>query len=96
MYCELSEFNMMCEYIECVFIEMNYMGHKMIIGVVYRPPNSNITYFNDAIHDILEKVANRPRYIMGYFHPDFLKHELVRPTEKFIDIMNARYLYSDR
>ena len=54
----------MCEYIECVFIEMIYRAHKMIVGVVYRPPNSNIAHFNDAIHDILEKVANRPCYII--------------------------------
>ena len=32
IYCELSEFNMMCEYIECVFIEMNYKAHKMVVG----------------------------------------------------------------
>ena len=77
----------MCEYIECIFIEMNYRAHKMIVGVVYRPPNSNIAHFNDAIHGILEKVANRPCYIMGDFNLDLLKHELHRPTEKFLDIM---------
>ena len=27
VYCELSEFNMMYEYIECVFIEMNHRAH---------------------------------------------------------------------
>ena len=88
-YCESSEFNMMYEYIECVFIEMNYMGHKMIAGVVYRPPNSNIAHFNDAIHDILEKVANHPCYIMEDFNLDLLKHELHRPTERFLDTMYA-------
>ena len=74
VYCELSEFNM-CEYIKCIFIEMNYRAHKMIVGVVYRPPNSNIAHFNNAIHGILEKVANRPCYIMGDFNLNLLKHE---------------------
>ena len=46
----------------------------MIVGVVYRPPNSNIAHFNDAILDILEKVANRPCYIMVDFNLDLLKH----------------------
>ena len=35
IYCELSEFNMMCEYIECVFIEMNYKAHKMVVGFFF-------------------------------------------------------------
>ena len=89
MYCELLEFNMVCEYIECVFVKINCMGHNFIVGVVYRPPNSNISDFNDSIHDILEKVSNYPCYIMGDFNLDLLKHELHRPTEKFLDIMYA-------
>ena len=83
MYCELLEFNMMCEYIECVFIEMNELSRKMIVGVVYIPSNINIAHFNDTIHDIFEKVANRPCYIMGDFNLDLLKHKLHRPTNTF-------------
>ena len=89
MYCELPEFHMVCEYIECVFVKINCMGHDFIVGVVYRPPNSNISDFNDSIHDILEKVSSYPCYIMGDFNLDLLKHELHRPTEKFLDIMYA-------
>ena len=89
MYCELPEFNMVCGYIECVFVKINCMGHNFIVGVVYRPPNSNISDFNDSIHDILEKVSNYPCYIMGDFNLDLLKHELHRPSEKFLDIMYA-------
>ena len=87
MYCELPEFNMVCEYIEYVYVKINCMGHNFIVGVVYRPPNNNISHLNDSIHDILEKVSNYPCYIMGDFNPDLLKHEFYRPTEKFLDIM---------
>ena len=80
---------MVCEYIECVFVKINCMGHNFIVGVVYRPPNSNISDYNDSIHDILEKVSNYPCYIMGDFNLDLLKHELRRPTENFLDIMYA-------
>ena len=59
------------------------MGHEMIVGVVYRLPNSNIAHSNDAIHDILEKVVDRPCYIMGEFNLNLLKNELHRPTELF-------------
>ena len=89
MYCELPEFNMVCEYIECVFVKINCMGHNFIVGVLYRPPNSNISYLNDSMYDIVEKVSYYPCYIMGDFNLDFLKHELHRPTEIFLDIMYA-------
>ena len=80
---------MVCEYIECVFVKINCMGHDFIVEVVYRPPNNNISDFNDSIHDILEKISNYPCYIMGDFNLDQLKHELHRPTKKFLDTMYA-------
>ena len=42
VYYEMSELTMMCDYIECVFIKINYRDYKFIVGVVYRPPNSNM------------------------------------------------------
>ena len=75
MYCELPEFNMVCEYIECVFVKLNCMGHNFIVGVVYRAPNSNISDFNDSIHDILEKVFNK---ISRFKIQDFYWHNSTR------------------
>ena len=89
VYYEMSELTMMCDYIECVFIKINYLDYKLIVGVVYRPPNSNMVDFDDSMHDILEKIAHHPCYIMGDFNLDLLKHELHRPTERFLDTMYA-------
>ena len=89
VYYEMSELTVMCDYIECVFIKINYRDFKLIVGVVYRPPNSNMVDFNDAMHDILEKIAHHPCYIMGDFNLDLLKHELHRPTERCLDTMYA-------
>ena len=86
---KMPELTMMCDYIECVFVEINYMDYRFIVGVVYRPPNSNTVDFNDSIQDILGKNAHHPYYIMGDFNLDLLKLELHRPTEKFLDIMYA-------
>ena len=60
---ESPEFNMLCEYIGCVFVKIKCMGYTTIFGVVYRPPNNNMAHFNDAIHGILEKVTGRPFYM---------------------------------
>ena len=89
VYCEMPELSMMCDYIECVFVEINHMDYKFIVGVVFRPPNSNTVDFNDSIQDILEQNSHHPCYIMGDFKLDLLKHELHSPTEKFLDIMHA-------
>ena len=95
VYYEMSELTMMCVYVECVFVKINYRDYKLIVGVVYRPPNSNIVDFNDSMHDILEKIAHHPCYIMGDFNLDLLKHELHRPTERFLDTMYANsYIYT--
>ena len=50
------------------FVEINYMDYRFIVGVVYRPPNSNTLDFNDSIQDILEKIVHHPCYIMGDFN----------------------------
>ena len=68
------------------------MNQTLIVGVVYRPPNSNIADFNDCMHFVLEKIACQPCYIMGDFNLDLLKHELHPPTEKFLDTMYANSL----
>ena len=67
-------------------------GHTYFIGLVYRPQNSNITEFSNAMHSILDKIASRPCYIMGDYNLDLLKHEIHHPTENFLDIMYANYL----
>ena len=67
-------------------------GHTYFIGLVYRPPNSNITEFSNAMHSIRDKIASEPCYIMGDYNLDLLKHEIHHPTENFLDIMFANYL----
>ena len=37
-----------------ILIKINYLDYKLIVGVVYKPPNSNMVDFNDSMHDILE------------------------------------------
>ena len=80
---------MMCDYIECVFIKINYRDYKLIAGAVYIPPNSNIVAFSDPMHDILGKNAHHPCYIMADCNLNLLKHELHRPAEIFLDSMYA-------
>ena len=91
VYCGIQELNMVEDHIECIFIKITIRGHTYFIGLVYRPPNSNITEFSNTMHSILDKVASKPCYIMGDYNLDLLKHEIHHPTENFLVIMYANY-----
>ena len=70
---DISLFN---ESIESVFIELSIAKSKIIVGVVYRPPNSSINDFSNIINDILTTANNEKKqcYVMGDFNIDILKH----------------------
>ena len=89
---ELCELDIADDHIEGVFAKLHLNGQTYIVGVVYRPPNSNIVDFNNTMHYIFEKVTQYPCYIMGDFNLDLLKHDKHPPTEKFLDIMHANSL----
>ena len=50
-YLEIPEINIITEYFLCIFIEVKTRSkkckYKLIISVVYRPPNANITAFTN-------------------------------------------------
>ena len=91
VYSEIQELNMVEDHIECIFIKITIRGHTYFIGLVYWPPNSNITEFSNTMHSILDKVASKQCYIMGDYNLDLPKHEIHHPTENFLDIMYANY-----
>ena len=92
MYTGLPEFCIVNDYIKCVFVKICHMSQTLIVGVVYRPPNSNIADFNNYMHFVLEKIACKPCYIMGDLNRDLLKYELHPPTKNFVDTMYASSL----
>ena len=68
--------------IESTFIEINNLPADMkncIVGVVYRPPKSSVTSFNDYINVIMNKISfeNKDGFIMGDFNIDLLKGGLM-------------------
>ena len=55
LYTEIKELNVVEDYLKCVFVKILHNGNLIIVGTVYRPPNSNVIDFNDAVTNILEK-----------------------------------------
>ena len=60
-----------------------------VIGVIYSPPTSNISMFNEKVNDILSQVSHMPCYIIGDYNIDLLKHDNHLQTEQFLDIMHS-------
>ena len=92
VYSEMTDYCMMNDHIESLFVKISNNGMVFVIGIVYRPPNSNVVQFTETLNDILTQVSHMPCYIMGDYNIDLLKHELHQPTEKFLEAMFSNYL----
>ena len=90
--CELTEYSMLTEHIECLFAKITNNEFTYIIGIGYRPPKSNISQFIDTMGDILGKISYLPCYLLGDYNIDLLKHDSHIQTEWFLDIIYSNSL----
>ena len=61
----MADYCIVNDNIESLFVKMNNNGMVFVIGLVYRPPNSNVVQFTETLNDILAQVSHIPCYIMG-------------------------------
>ena len=91
---DLIEFN---EILETLFIEIPrniYSEKPIIIGVVYRPPNTDIQKFNEILDNILVKIKceNKYLYLLGDFNINLMNSDSHTPTSEFLDLMYSNSL----
>ena len=92
VYSEMNDLCMITDYIECLFVKLSTKDSSYVVGVVYRPPNSNITLFNDKMNEILSKLSNMPCYVMGDYNIDLMKYENHLQTGEFLNNMHSNSL----
>ena len=65
------------------------LDKNSIVSLMYRIPNTDISFFNDYIEHTLSsvKLQNKIMYITGYFNINLLSSDNHIPTSQFIDIM---------
>ena len=79
--------------IENLFIEIESgslnVCKNVIVGLIYRVPDSDVEVFDNEFTDILEKInkENKAIYITGDYDIGILKHEEHNETQKFLDII---------
>ena len=77
---------------ESVFIEIESTvfdtKYIIIVGVIYRMPDSSFDVFNETMCDILNVVTKEKKicYLIGDLNIDLLEHGEHRPSNDFVDI----------
>ena len=79
--------------IESLFIEIdkNQLKNKqnVVVGVIYRPPNTDIHEFNEFLEDCLDKIKaeKKKAYLLGDFNINLLNSDQHIPSKEFIDTL---------
>ena len=82
---ELEKFN--SESFESCFIELNTNKTSVVIGSIYRPPNTNGEAFTNTLQLTLQRIKPR-NLIIGLDHNlDLLKCGQHRPTQAFMEML---------
>ena len=74
--------------IECAFTEV-YVGKKILIGVIYRPPNTPVQQFNEYLKALSDeiKVSQLPCYLLGDININLMNYANHNHTSDYLDIM---------
>ena len=78
---------------ECIFVEVVQLkAQNIIIGCVYRPPNTDVSRFNVDFSLLLNKLdllGNKLTFILGDFNLDLLKSDVHIFTGEFLNNFTA-------
>ncbi|XP_072180116.1 uncharacterized protein [Diadema setosum] len=91
----LKDLNIMCDSLECIFIEIELSKQKnIVVGEVYKPPSSNFRDFLDAFSDLLltPSLYQKNIFIMGDFNLNLLHYSENVHCQEFLDLMLSKYL----
>ena len=79
--------------LETIFIEIVGGNESLYIGVVYRPPGSNLTLFLAKMAKILEGLKGKRLHLMGDFNLDLIKGKQHTATGEFLTVLDNVGLY---
>ena len=69
--------------------------HDIIVGVVYRPPNTNVSLFNEHLSQLLDDVKPNTHkvYLAGDYNINLLNYNEHSQTSDFVDLMYSSALF---
>ena len=80
---------------ESTFTEIECTRSKILIGVIYRPPDQPIQQFYESLTKIFQTVHNEKKilYLMGDFNINLLKVGKVQYVNEFLDILMSHSMF---
>ena len=94
-----KKLNIISDALESIFIEIDksvmQTKENVIIGTIYRPPNTDMDEFLEQMTIILESVRKEKKicYIMGDFNINLLNIQRHKPSNDFYNLMESFYLF---
>ena len=69
---------------------------NIIIGVIYRPPDTDLKLFNENMESLLSYLNNENKlyYAMGDYNTDLLNYGKHQDTTDFVDMLHANSFIS--
>ena len=77
-------------------MEINRPKEKnIIVGVVYRPPNSNLRDFMNSLDSLLASISkeNKICYVLGDWNLDLINHHCHDTTGELLETMYSRMFF---
>ena len=94
-----KDLNFLEPYIETIFVEISNtclnIEKNVIVGVVYRPPNTSTPDFIEKMNLILQRIGTSTKQcrIMGDFNLDILNSDTHPPTKEYLDLMFSHSMF---
>ena len=85
---------------ESIFTEIDKdifrTNSNIVIGLIYRMPDSFVDVFNERITDILHTVCKEHKifYCIGDLNIDFFNYDVHKPTSAILDTIYIPIMYS--
>ena len=94
-----NDFDYFDSEMETVFIEIDKCifgtDSNIVIGVIYRMPNSSVDVFNDRISEVMNVIQKERKlcYLMGDLNIDFLRADDHRATGELLDVLYCNNVF---
>ena len=91
-YVVRSDLSRNSSFLECIFLEIpkseHFYAKDILIGMIYRPPNTDIREFNKSFSEILSIIHSESKvvYLMGDFNVNLLNSETHTTSAEFIEM----------
>ena len=86
-------------HIKTIFIEIDKeqigQDKHVIVGVIYRPPDTDIKIFNEYVSELLDKIRSENKCVacLGDYNIYLLNSDCQGPTQEFAELMYSYSLY---